>query len=89
MKSPVVLVLPNGDFLHHGNNLAIRIFVSLCQKVCFHFDNVVLLFKQPLLQVFNFYVKVQGSVVIAAIAMAPAPLKQNTIHFNISYLITF
>jgi hypothetical protein len=77
--TPVVLVLPDGDFLHHGNDLAVRVLVSFGQEIRLHFDNVVLLLEQPLLKILNLYVQVQRRVVVAAVAPASAALKASVV----------
>jgi hypothetical protein len=73
--APVIFILPDCDFFHHGNDLAVRVLVSFGQEIRLHFDNVVLLLEQPLLQILNLYVQVQRRVVVAAVAPASAALK--------------
>lgn len=46
---PVILVLPDSDLLHHGNDFTVRVLVSLCEEICLHFDNMVLLLVKALL----------------------------------------
>lgn len=77
--TPVVFVLPDSDFLHHGNDLAVRVLVSLGEEIRLHFDYVVLLLEQPLLKILNLYVQVQRRVVVAAVAPASAALKRITV----------